>query len=100
MTFGQPRIGNAAFATYYSKLVPHTIRVTNEHDIVAHLPPYYSHFPQKTYHHFPREVCMLLLMEVMITCRLTISLLYVICFQTYFFILGVALQHWIGKSCL
>lgn len=56
MTFGQPRIGNAAFASYYSQLVPNTIRVTNEHDIVPHLPPYYSYFPQKTYHHFPREV--------------------------------------------
>ncbi|KAM7467072.1 hypothetical protein LguiB_014634 [Lonicera macranthoides] len=56
MTFGQPRIGNAAFASYYSQLVPNTIRVTNEHDVVPHLPPYYSFFPQKTYHHFPREV--------------------------------------------
>ncbi|PIN14365.1 Triacylglycerol lipase [Handroanthus impetiginosus] len=56
MTFGQPRIGNAAFASYYSKVVPNTIRVTHEHDIVPHLPPYYYYFPQKTYHHFPREV--------------------------------------------
>ncbi|KAL5782366.1 hypothetical protein ACOSP7_007395 [Xanthoceras sorbifolium] len=56
MTFGQPRIGNAVFATYYSQLVPDTIRVTNDHDIVPHLPPYYTYFPQKTYHHFPREV--------------------------------------------
>ncbi|KAL9685978.1 hypothetical protein QQ045_023433 [Rhodiola kirilowii] len=56
MTFGQPRIGNAAFATYYRQLVPNTIRVTNEHDIVPHLPPYYPRFPQKTYHHIPREV--------------------------------------------
>ncbi|KAL2470330.1 alpha/beta-Hydrolases superfamily protein [Abeliophyllum distichum] len=56
MTFGQPRIGNAAFASYYSKVVPNTIRVTNGHDIVPHLPPYYHYFPQKTYHHFPREV--------------------------------------------
>ncbi|XP_027151094.1 lipase-like isoform X2 [Coffea eugenioides] len=56
VTFGQPRIGNAAFASYYSKFVPNTIRVTHEHDIVPHLPPYYYHFPQKTYHHFPREV--------------------------------------------
>ncbi|KAK6930116.1 Fungal lipase-like domain [Dillenia turbinata] len=55
-TFGQPRIGNAVFVSYYSKLVPNTIRVTNNHDIVPHLPPYYSHFPTKTYHHFPREV--------------------------------------------
>ncbi|XP_050219949.1 lipase-like [Mercurialis annua] len=56
MTFGQPRIGNAAFASYYSQLVPNTIRVTNDHDIVPHLPPYYSYFAEKTYHHFPREV--------------------------------------------
>lgn len=56
MTFGQPRIGNAAFASYYSQLVPNTIRITNEHDMVPHLPPYYPRFPQKTYHHFPREV--------------------------------------------
>ncbi|KAJ9154460.1 hypothetical protein P3X46_027790 [Hevea brasiliensis] len=56
MTFGQPRIGNADFVSYYSRLVPNTIRVTNGHDIVPHLPPYYSYFPQKTYHHFPREV--------------------------------------------
>lgn len=56
MTFGQPRIGNAAFASLYTKLVPNTIRVTNDHDIVPHLPPYYYYLPQKTYHHFPREV--------------------------------------------
>ncbi|KAJ7955052.1 Lipase [Quillaja saponaria] len=56
MTFGQPRIGNAAFASRYKKLVPNTIRVTNEHDIVPHYPPYYRHFSQKTYHHFAREV--------------------------------------------
>lgn len=56
MTFGQPRVGNAAFASYYSELVPNTIRVTHDHDIVPHLPPYYSYFPQKTYHHYPREV--------------------------------------------
>lgn len=56
MTFGQPRIGNTAFSSRYSKLVPNTIRVTNKHDIVPHLPPYYPHLTQKTYHHFPREV--------------------------------------------
>ncbi|XP_041000920.1 lipase-like isoform X1 [Juglans microcarpa x Juglans regia] len=56
VTFGQPRIGNAAFASCYSKLVPNAIRVINDHDIVPHLPPYYHYFPQKTYHHFPREV--------------------------------------------
>ncbi|EPS74592.1 hypothetical protein M569_00162, partial [Genlisea aurea] len=55
-TFGQPRIGNAAFASYYAKVLPETIRVTHGHDIVPHLPPYYHLFPQKTYHHFPTEV--------------------------------------------
>ncbi|KAK6130457.1 hypothetical protein DH2020_035795 [Rehmannia glutinosa] len=48
MTFGQPRIGNAAFASYFNQIVPDTIRVTNDHDIVPHLPPYYYYFPQKT----------------------------------------------------
>jgi hypothetical protein len=57
VTFGQPRIGNSVFATYYNNFVPKTIRVTHEHDIVPHLPPYYTYFPQRTYHHFPREVC-------------------------------------------
>uniref|UniRef100_A0A1D1Y170 Lipase n=1 Tax=Anthurium amnicola TaxID=1678845 RepID=A0A1D1Y170_9ARAE len=56
MTFGQPRIGNAVFASYLSKHVPRAVRVINEHDMVPHLPPYYTYFPQKTYHHFPREV--------------------------------------------
>ncbi|XP_072975420.1 lipase-like [Typha angustifolia] len=56
LTFGQPRIGNAVFASYFRKHLPRAVRVTNENDIVPHLPPYYSYFPQKTYHHFPREV--------------------------------------------
>jgi predicted lipase len=56
MTFGQPRVGNAAFASYYSLLVPNTFRITHDRDMVPHLPPYYYHFPQKTYHHFPTEV--------------------------------------------
>ncbi|CAN1149935.1 unnamed protein product [Linum perenne] len=56
LTFGQPRIGNAVFASYYKNLVPNAIRVVNGRDIVPHLPPYYSIFPRKTYHHFAREV--------------------------------------------
>ncbi|CAM8908476.1 unnamed protein product [Rhodiola kirilowii] len=56
MTFGQPRIGNEVFASYYKQALPNTIRVVNDHDLVPHLPPYYSIFPHKTYHHFPREV--------------------------------------------
>ncbi|OIV95794.1 hypothetical protein TanjilG_20244 [Lupinus angustifolius] len=55
MTFGQPRFGNSAFASLYFKQVPNTIRVTHDHDVVPHLPPYYSYLPQKTYRHFPRE---------------------------------------------
>jgi hypothetical protein len=56
MTFGQPRVGNAAFASYYSLLVPNTFRITHDRDIVPHLPPFFYLFPQKTYHHFPTEV--------------------------------------------
>ncbi|KAG8099154.1 hypothetical protein GUJ93_ZPchr0013g37820 [Zizania palustris] len=58
MTFGQPRVGNAAFASYFAEYVPNTIRVTHGQDIVPHLPPYFSFLPHLTYHHFPREVCM------------------------------------------
>ncbi|KAJ0518582.1 putative feruloyl esterase [Helianthus annuus] len=58
-TFGMPRIDNVAFASYYSQVVPNTFRVTHGHDLVPHLPPYYHHFPQKTYHHFPAEVILL-----------------------------------------
>ncbi|KAI3769794.1 hypothetical protein L6452_00907 [Arctium lappa] len=49
MTIGQPRIGNVAFASYYSEHVPNTFRVTHEHDMVPHLPPYYHYFPEKTH---------------------------------------------------
>lgn len=56
MTFGQPRIGNAAFASYFNQHVPNAIRVTHENDMVPHLPPCYTYFPEKTYHHFAREV--------------------------------------------
>ncbi|CAA7388608.1 unnamed protein product [Spirodela intermedia] len=56
MTFGQPRIGNGVFVSYFKRHVPKAVRVIHERDIVPHLPPYYTMFPQKTYHHFPREV--------------------------------------------
>lgn len=55
-TFGQPRLGNAAFAAFYIATVPRTIRVTHAHDLVVHLPPFYPMLGQKTYHHFPNEV--------------------------------------------
>jgi hypothetical protein len=57
MTFGQPRIGNPAFAAYFAAQVPRTIRVTHQNDIVPHLPPYYYYLGEWTYHHFAREVC-------------------------------------------
>ncbi|KAJ7549548.1 hypothetical protein O6H91_07G057900 [Diphasiastrum complanatum] len=56
ITFGQPRIGNAAFAAYFNAFVPETIRVTHGHDIVPHLPPYFSLLGPRSYHHFAREV--------------------------------------------
>ncbi|KAI6703198.1 hypothetical protein NL676_012334 [Syzygium grande] len=65
LTFGQPRIGNAVFASYYSDRMPNTTHITNGHDIVPHLPPYYSWFPQKTYHHFPREVWLSIMQQGM-----------------------------------
>ncbi|KAJ1976538.1 hypothetical protein H4R34_003948 [Dimargaris verticillata] len=37
-TYGQPRVGNAAFATYYQSLSIPTARVVNQHDIVPHIP--------------------------------------------------------------
>lgn len=56
VTFGQPRIGNSIFAQYFTNLVPQAYRMTHAHDMVPHLPPYYSLFPQRSYHHFGREV--------------------------------------------
>ncbi|XP_002970314.2 probable feruloyl esterase A [Selaginella moellendorffii] len=56
VTFGQPRVGNPAFADYYRAMVPDTIRMTHAHDLVPHLPPYYPFFGERTYHHFATEV--------------------------------------------
>ncbi|BBN20210.1 hypothetical protein MPTK1_8g17360 [Marchantia polymorpha subsp. ruderalis] len=56
ITFGQPRIGNSVFAAGYYALVPNTVRMTHAHDIVPHLPPYYTLLGEKTYHHFATEV--------------------------------------------
>ena len=43
-TFGQPRVGNFAFAELMRKNVPNLYRVTHYHDIVPHLPPTYLNF--------------------------------------------------------
>lgn len=37
-TFGQPRVGNDQFSSYYSKSIPETYRVIHFADIVPHLP--------------------------------------------------------------
>jgi len=38
-TFGSPRVGNAAFSSFYNSVVPNTFRNTYKSDIVVHLPP-------------------------------------------------------------
>ena len=38
-TFGQPRVGNEAFATWYPNVVHNTFRVIHYADIVPHVPP-------------------------------------------------------------
>jgi predicted lipase len=49
-TFGQPRVGNDAFATVFKSLV-NEYRVVHYADIVPHLPPEVLGF-----HHVPTEV--------------------------------------------
>ena len=38
-TFGQPRVGNKAFADYYTASLPNTFRLINYADTVVHSPP-------------------------------------------------------------
>lgn len=86
MTFGQPRVGNAAFASYFSKVVQNATRITNRHDIVPHLPPYFNFFPQKTYHHFAREVF----------CSIRASYYYL---PLFFDLRLNSFRYWHKKSC-
>jgi len=51
ITFGQPRVGNSNFASWYAGLGYPIWRVTNERDIVPHVP-----FRFFQYEHFPREI--------------------------------------------
>ncbi|KAJ2799676.1 hypothetical protein H4R20_004343 [Coemansia guatemalensis] len=49
-TFGEPRVGNRAFAEYYTQMLGNqTYRVTYQADIVPHVPPWqvlgYQHHP-------------------------------------------------------
>jgi len=38
-TFGQPRVGEKNFATWYNSMIKYHYRVTHGHDIVPHVPP-------------------------------------------------------------
>ena len=49
-TFGQPRVGNNIFASYFSSLLS-DYRVVHYADVVPHLPPEILGF-----HHVPTEV--------------------------------------------
>ncbi|KAJ2831135.1 hypothetical protein FBU31_002337, partial [Coemansia sp. 'formosensis'] len=49
-TFGEPRVGNRRFSEYYTEMLGNqTYRITNQADIVPHLPPWqilgYQHHP-------------------------------------------------------
>lgn len=43
-TYGEPRVGNAAFASYVNSAIPDTFRVVHYADIVPHLPPAASNY--------------------------------------------------------
>ena len=56
-TFGQPRVGNLAFAREFNAaLKPHFFRVVNEEDVVARLPRLAMVWPPAYYHHAGTEV--------------------------------------------
>jgi len=46
-TFGEPRVGDFAFAQKYNSLVPSAYRVVHYRDTVAHLPPCHASFDSK-----------------------------------------------------
>ena len=51
-SFGSPRVGNAPFAAYFSKLLVHNYRVTHYKDLFVHLPPHdfgYTHVNTEIY---------------------------------------------------
>lgn len=53
VTFGGPRVGNAAFVESYTRRIPHTTRYVNGRDLVPHLPPWLL-----GYRHTGPEVCL------------------------------------------
>ena len=50
-TFGSPRVGNYAYAEFFNRTIPYSVRMTHQSDIVPSLPPASFGF-----HHVPREV--------------------------------------------
>lgn len=50
-TFGSPRVGNFAYADFFNRTIPYSVRMTHQSDIVPSLPPASFGF-----HHVPREV--------------------------------------------
>jgi triacylglycerol lipase len=54
-TFGSPKVGDAAFAAVYNKLVPETHRFVNDADIIPTIPPFgFEHVGQL--HHLGANV--------------------------------------------
>ncbi|KAF0709213.1 Aste57867_6046 [Aphanomyces stellatus] len=51
LTFGEPRVGNAAFVAQLLQVVPHPFRVTHWRDVVPNLP-----LEMQGYVHAPQEV--------------------------------------------
>jgi len=50
-TFGSPRVGDLAFATYFDKIVPDTYRIVHGQDLVPHIPQRFLGF-----RHVSREI--------------------------------------------
>jgi len=50
-TFGSPRVGDLAFASYFDKIIPDTFRVVHNQDLVPHIPQRFLGF-----RHVSREV--------------------------------------------
>lgn len=48
-TFGEPRVGNGAFASFVNSQIPDTFRVIHYADIVPHLPPVASNYKHTNY---------------------------------------------------
>lgn len=55
-TFGQPRVGNRAFALYFDEHVPDSTRMVHGNDLVPHLPPLSQARRLYSYYHTATEV--------------------------------------------